>query len=158
MARRYGRTSPFKNPTAQGFVTGSNFQSTSTNLAVITGLTIPILANERWAFLCEMVFQNDTTANGVKFGVNGPTGATVEGIYLGLGTGTSNTKHDRLTALHTQSTNYSTVATTPGGMKIAGSMLADGSHSGNLDIEGKITTDGTLTVFIGAWLLGWRLA
>jgi hypothetical protein len=140
--------------------TTSNFTRTTNTLLLITGtnaLRFAIAASERWAFQCLMSLQCDNTG-GVGFGINGPSGATVEAAANGAGGGGTAFRSARITALATSTGAFAAAVTTPVGVVISGTML-NSTNAGTLDIMCRPITDTqTATIFAGAVLLGWRLA
>lgn len=135
----------------------TNYTTTSGSLQSITGLTIPVDANEVWQFEAHMSVAS-TSAAGVKFGVGAPTGATVEAQVSGAGADeTSNARNERLSALDSPTVAAYTIRNGDGVAHVMG-ILANGSTAGTLAIKILKVTSGTATIYANSYIKARRVA
>ena len=120
-----------------GYVTSD--QSTTSATAVdVTNLSFSIAANEVWSveFFCGV---NASGANGVKFAINAPSGATIGATARG-----NSAAPTQITAINTLTSALTTVAT--GGIQVA-ALIQNGSTAGTVQLR-FASGDGVVTATI----------
>lgn len=135
------------------FVAGSNYTTSSSTAASITGLSIAVAANKTYRIEASLWVGCNNTG-GIVFGLSGPAGsAVVSGVVTGSATSSLTINSNRLTAMGTQiaaaaaiqRVNSSTgMATIIGFITIAGT-------AGNITIQCASGVDTqTSTIYIGS--------
>lgn len=139
-----------------GRVTGSNFTTTSGSFVDITGLTVPVGANEVWRFDAVLTGQC-STVNGVQFSINGPSGATLEVAQTLSSNSFTGTRSGRISALDGTIPTAWAVATTDLPARLTGVMVTS-STAGTLAVRGRASVGGdTLTVYQGSHVLAMKI-
>jgi len=131
----------------------SQTPASSTALADITGLSLSVAANEIWEFEFNVSCNTNANASGCRFGVNAPTGATIN--YRIVGNNNSKTAFTSETNTAINTANLPTVfavASTNGLQVRVQGTIVNGVNAGTLqlrfsavNVAGQITaqTDAT---------------
>lgn len=128
-------------------VSGSDFNTGNTSLTDITGLTFAAVANTKYEIEGMLLGQCSDT-NGCEFAVAfSAAGAT--GSYMGFAPSTSGTSGGGVNALGLATPAIWTTATTDMHIFIR-SIVSVGVNAGNITLQVKKLTAGTVTVRIGS--------
>jgi hypothetical protein len=123
----------------------------ATALADVTDLVAAVgTVSSLYEFKATLYCSSPDT-NGLEFGVNGPTGATVNANIFGATTTTA-ASGCNIQALATKSATAFVAINGPGVVVIQGFMLTDSTHTGSLSIQADKKTSGTGAVLKGSVL------
>jgi hypothetical protein len=129
-------------------VSGSNFTTSSTSLVDITGLTFAASANTKYE-IDGMLLGQSGSAGGVQFAVSfSAAGAT--GSYMAFSPSTSSASGGGVNVIGTATGQNVWTTTTTDLHTFIKSIVSVGANSGNITVQVKKTTSGSLTVYIGS--------
>lgn len=123
----------------------------TTSLADVSDLVAAVSVTGALYEFKATLYLNSPDTNGMEFGVNGPTGATVNALLTG-GTTTTAASSCNIAALNTAGVTAFCAINGNGVLTIQGFMLTDSSHTGNLSIQADKKTSGTGKVLKGSVL------
>lgn len=132
-------------------VSGSDFTTTSTTLVDVTGLSHAATANK--AYLVQVFLRvQQSTANGMQFALAySAAGAT--GHHMWTAATTSGTGITVENALGTaEATTLVRFATTDAPV-VGAAAVAIGANTGNITVQVKAVTSGTVSIFIGSYMI-----
>jgi hypothetical protein len=133
-----------------GFVTGSNFTTSSASLVDITGLTIALPAAGTYVIDAQTTGKS-SDANGVKFGV-GFTGSTTSliGCELQQAVGTANVMFAKQSAIATAGVTCWAALTDPRNYGFKGVIRV--TTAGTLSLQVQKQTAGTATIYLDSFM------
>ena len=121
----------------------------TTSLADVTQMVAPVVASACYEFKATLYLNSPDTA-GLEFGVNGPSGATINALLTGSTTTTAASSCN-IAALNTAGATAFCAINGNGVLTIQGFMLVS-STAGNFSIQADKKTSGTGTVKKGSIL------
>jgi hypothetical protein len=123
-----------------------------------TGLSFSIGSSEAWSFTFQ-AFTKCSTANGHKWGLDVPTGATIEAVIRGSRATAAAIISDSITSDDAQSTTFGTGTYTSGGyIEVVGTVL-NSTTSGSVKLRYASATAGdTTTIKAGSFVEATRIS
>jgi hypothetical protein len=139
---------------AFGYVTGSDFTTTSTSLVDITGLSVALAVNSKYEVFVWLSCATSADINGIQFALNySVAGGGVEAwVTPGVFTSNSAFRTDRFTALNTATGNRYLQTSAQDGFIVITGTVTTGANAGNLVVRCLKATSGTATVRIGSYI------
>jgi hypothetical protein len=139
----------------------SNLTSTTTTLADMTGLALPVVAGGHYYYEWSGTYSSSSTASFLAAGVNGPsTGASgvAANVHIHVGAGADWWDNGCLTSFGTsRTTGFISAANTPIVWRIHGYCHIGASGGDVVPQFARNSGSGTITIQAGAWGWLWRL-
>lgn len=136
----------------------SNFSTGSTSATDVTGMSFPIGANEIWTFKFRLNVGKSAQTNGIKMGMNVPSGATFKAMVRGTTSAATLRTTSVITAAATLTTEvYHNRTGSLGVMRIWGS-VRNGATPGFVTLQTASVTSQNALIVAGSSLAADREA
>lgn len=142
---------------ASGFVSTTDFTTTSLTAVDVTGLSFSVAANHIWTAEFKL-YGNSSDATGGKFAIDVPAGATVEGHIIGNTSGGTAFTTERVTTDAALTTTAFWASSSTELSAILHVTVIVGATAGTVKFQAAKVTSGTLTLRVGSSVTATRIA
>ena len=134
----------------------SNYTNATTSLTDVTGLSFAIAASEIWTARFALKV-NGADANGMKFAITVPSGATLLGIVNGNVATITAYSSDIISASATAGIAYATSSAT-GSIIIVDLTVVNSTTAGTVQLQALKVTSGTATIYANSNMIANRVS
>jgi hypothetical protein len=133
-------------------VVSTTYSNATTTASNISGLAIPVVANQSYSIECNLAYQASGATAGLDVTITGPASPTfVISEYVEFQLGAVTTPFEaHANAFSTKMTGAASVDTNFNLAKVI-ILLSNGSNAGTVQIQGSATGAGTVTVYQNSW-------
>ena len=113
----------------------SEITNNTNNMADVTGLSLPMMANTSYEFECEIIWRINDTGRGIRFSINGPESPTLVLLHTEISNGLSSIVNNIARAYNSGLGSTDIDAANTNSYARCYGFVTNGSTAGNLQLR-----------------------